>query len=122
MQVRSAGEEQLLIAGKGNQFIALLGRIFRVVRLNAVEPPLLHLTNRSGDLVRVVRHEAELSRVAVRNIRRDAIHHSKELLKEKEITEDEDHRAHDEIQTMTDKHVAQIEEILAGKEAELMEV
>jgi ribosome recycling factor len=69
-----------------------------------------------------VRHEAENSRVAVRNIRRDAIHHFKELLKEKEITEDEDRRAHDEIQAMTDKHVAQIDEILATKESELMEV
>ncbi len=88
-----------------------------------IRVPLPALTeDRRKDLVRVVRHEAELSRVAVRNIRRDAIHHAKDLLKEKEITEDEDHRAHDEIQTMTDKHVAQIDEILAGKEAELMEV
>ena len=88
-----------------------------------IRVPLPALTeDRRKDLVRVVRHEAELSRVAVRNIRRDAIHHAKDLLKEKEITEDEEHRAHDEIQTMTDKHVAQIDEILAGKEAELMEV
>jgi ribosome recycling factor len=88
-----------------------------------IRVPLPALTEeRRKDLVRVVRHEAELSRVAVRNIRRDAIHHAKDLLKEREITEDEDHRAHDEIQTMTDKHVAQIDEILAGKEAELMEV
>ncbi len=88
-----------------------------------IRVPLPALTEeRRKDLVRVVRHEAELSRVAVRNIRRDAIHHAKDLLKEKEITEDEEHRAHDEIQTMTDKHVAQIDEILAGKEAELMEV
>jgi ribosome recycling factor len=88
-----------------------------------IRVPLPALTEeRRKDLVRVVRHEAELSRVAVRNIRRDAIHHAKDLLKDREITEDEDHRAHDEIQTMTDKHVAQIDEILAGKEAELMEV
>jgi ribosome recycling factor len=88
-----------------------------------IRVPLPALTeDRRKDLVRVVRHEAELSRVAVRNIRRDAIHHAKDLLKEREITEDEEHRAHDEIQTMTDKHVAQIDEILAGKEAELMEV
>ena len=85
--------------------------------------PLPALTEeRRKDLVRVVRHEAENSRVAVRNIRRDAIHHIKELLKEKEITEDEDRRSHDEVQTMTDKHVAQIDGILAEKEAELMEV
>ena len=88
-----------------------------------IRVPLPALTEeRRKDLVRVVRHEAELSRVAVRNIRRDAIHHAKDLLKERSITEDEEHQAHDEIQTMTDKHVAQIDEILAGKEAELMEV
>jgi ribosome recycling factor len=83
-------------------------------------PPLTE--ERRKDLVRVVRHEAENSRVAVRNIRRDAIHHIKDLLKEKGITEDEDRRAHDEIQGMTDKHVARIDEILATKESELMEV
>lgn len=83
-------------------------------------PPLTE--ERRKDLVRVVRHEAENSRVAVRNIRRDAIHHIKDLLKDKEITEDEDRRAHDEIQGMTDKHVARIDEILATKESELMEV
>ncbi len=88
-----------------------------------IRVPLPALTEeRRKDLVRVVRHEAELARVAVRNIRRDAIHHAKELLKEKEITEDEDHRAHDVIQTMTDEHVAQIDQILGVKEAELMEV
>lgn len=83
-------------------------------------PPLTE--ERRKDLVRVVRHEAENARVAIRNIRRDAIHHIKDLLKEKEITEDEDRRSHDEIQAMTDQHVAQIDEILAGKESELMEV
>jgi ribosome recycling factor len=85
--------------------------------------PLPALTEeRRRDLVRVVRQEAENAKVAVRNIRRDAIHHIKDLLKEKEITEDEDHRAEDEIQVMTDKHVAQIDDMLAAKEAELMEV
>ena len=90
---------------------------------DVIRVPLPPLTEeRRKDMTKVVRSEAEAARVAVRNIRRDAIHHAKDLLKEKEITEDEDHRAHDEIQTMTDKHVAQIDEILAGKEAELMEV
>jgi ribosome recycling factor len=85
--------------------------------------PLPALTEeRRRDLVRVVRQEAENAKVAVRNIRRDAIHHIKDLLKEKAITEDEDHRAEDEIQVMTDKHVAQIDDMLAAKEAELMEV
>jgi ribosome recycling factor len=69
-----------------------------------------------------VRHEAEGARVAIRNIRRDAIHHVKELLKEKEITEDDERRSEEEIQGLTDKHVAQVDEILTAKEGELMEV
>jgi len=88
-----------------------------------IRVPLPPLTEeRRRDLVRVVRHEAEGARVAVRNIRRDAIHHVKELLKEKETTEDEARRAEDEIQALTDKHVAEIDRILAAKEGELMEV
>jgi ribosome recycling factor len=88
-----------------------------------IRVPLPPLTEeRRRDLVRVVRHEAENARVAVRNIRRDAIHQVKELLKEKETTEDEARRAEDEIQALTDKHVAEIDRILAAKEGELMEV
>jgi len=69
-----------------------------------------------------VRHEGENAKVAVRNIRRDALHHVKELLKEKEITEDEERRAQDEVQQLTDKHVAQIDKVLEEKEQELLEV
>jgi ribosome recycling factor len=88
-----------------------------------IRVPLPALTEeRRRDLVRVVRHEAEGARVAIRNIRRDAIHHVKELLKEKEITEDDERRSEEEIQGLTDKHVAQVDEILAAKEGELMEV
>ncbi len=88
-----------------------------------IRVPLPALTEeRRRDLVRVVRHEAEGARVAIRNIRRDAIHHAKELLKEKEITEDDERRSEDEIQGLTDKHVAQVDEILSAKEGELMEV
>ncbi len=88
-----------------------------------IRVPLPALTEeRRRDLVRVVRHEAENARVAVRNIRRDAIHHVKELLKEKETSEDEARRVEDEIQGLTDKHVAEIDRILAAKEGELMEV
>ena len=83
-------------------------------------PPMTE--DRRKDLVRVVRHEAESGRVAVRNIRRDAMSELKELLKEKMITEDEDHRAHDEVQKLTDKHIAEIDALLADKEAEIMEV
>ena len=73
-------------------------------------------------MIRVVRHEAEGGRIAVRNIRRDAIHDVKDLMKEKMIGEDDEHRAEDEIQVITDKYIAEIEDLLTAKEAELMEV
>jgi ribosome recycling factor len=88
-----------------------------------IRVPLPPLTEeRRKDMIRVVRQEAENGRVAVRNIRRDAMHDVKELLKEKMIGEDEERRAEGDIQVITDKHVAQIDEILAAKEAELMEI
>lgn len=83
-------------------------------------PPLTEETRK--DLIRVVRHEAENGRVAVRNIRRDAMSDLKDLLKEKEISEDEERKAHDDIQKMTDKFIAQVEDRLKKKEAELIEV
>jgi ribosome recycling factor len=83
-------------------------------------PPLTE--ERRRDLVKVVRHEAEGSRVAVRNIRRDAIQDLKALLKEREISEDDEHRAEEEIQKLTDQHVRRVDEILAEKEQELMEI
>ena len=94
---------------------ATAGTIIRV--------PLPALTEeRRKDLIRVVRNEAEGGRVAIRNIRRDALGDVKDLLKEKMIGEDEEHRAHDEVQAITDKHVAKIDSILAEKESELMEI
>ncbi|NCF15749.1 MAG: ribosome recycling factor [Gammaproteobacteria bacterium] len=94
---------------------ATAGTIIRV--------PLPALTEeRRKDMIRVVRHEAEGGRIAVRNIRRDAMHDVKELLKEKMIGEDDERRAETDIQTITDKYVAEIDELLAVKEAELMEI
>jgi len=88
-----------------------------------IRVPLPALTEeRRKDMVRIVRHEAEGARIAIRNIRRDALHHVKELLKERDITEDEDRKAHDDVQARTDRHVARVDEILGSKEAELMEV
>jgi ribosome recycling factor len=88
-----------------------------------IRVPLPALTEeRRKDMIRVVRHEAEGGRVAIRNIRRDALGDIKELLKEKMIGEDDEHRAHDEIQAITDKYVAEIDSVLAGKESELMEI
>jgi ribosome recycling factor len=88
-----------------------------------IRVPLPPLTEeRRKDMIRVVRQEAEGGRIAVRNIRRDAMHDIKELLKEKMIGEDEERRAEGDIQGITDKHIAEIDKILAEKEAELMEV
>ncbi|NIL93061.1 MAG: ribosome recycling factor [Woeseiaceae bacterium] len=88
-----------------------------------IRVPLPPLTEeRRKDMIRVVRSEAEGGRIAVRNIRRDAIHDIKDLLKEKMIGEDDEHRAEDEIQTITDKYIAQIDKLLADKESELMEI
>jgi len=88
-----------------------------------IRVPLPPLTEeRRKDMIRVVRHEAEGARIAVRNIRRDAMHDVKELLKEKMIGEDEEHRAEGEVQVITDKYIAEIDKVLAEKEAELMEV
>jgi ribosome recycling factor len=87
-----------------------------------IRVPLPALTEeRRKDMIRVVRHEAEGGRIAVRNIRRDALHDIKELLKEKMIGEDDERRAEVEIQGITDKYVAEIDKVLAEKEAELME-
>lgn len=88
-----------------------------------IRVPLPPLTEeRRKDMIRVVRHEAEGGRIAIRNIRRDAIHDVKELMKEKMIGEDDERRAEDEIQTITDKFIAQVDQELAEKESELMEV
>ncbi len=86
-----------------------------------IRVPLPPMTEeRRKDLVRVVRHEAEGGRVAIRNVRRDALNDLKDMLKEKMITEDDDRRAHDEIQKLTDTHVAEIDALLKEKEAEIM--
>ena len=88
-----------------------------------IRVPLPALTEeRRKDMIRVVRSEAEGGRVAIRNIRRDALHDVKELLKEKMIGEDDERRAEGEIQVITDKHVANVDKILADKESELMEI
>lgn len=90
---------------------------------NVIRVPLPPLTEeRRRDMGKVVRHEGENAKVAIRNIRRDALHQVKELLKEKEITEDEDRRAHDEIQQLTDQHIDQVDKVVAEKEQELLEV
>jgi len=90
---------------------------------SVIRVPLPPLTEeRRRDLVKLVRAEAEQGRVAIRNIRRDANNDLKELLKEKEITEDEERKAAEDIQKLTDVYVAKVDEVLAEKEKELMEI
>ena len=88
-----------------------------------IRVPLPPLTEeRRKDMIKVVRAEGEGAKVAIRNIRRDVLSDIKSLLKDKEITEDDDRQAQDEIQKITDKHVAQVDEVLAAKEKDLMEI
>ena len=88
-----------------------------------IRVPLPALTEeRRKDLIRVVRHEAENARIAIRNIRRDALGDMKDMLKEKMIGKDDEHRGEGEIQEITNKHIADIDSVLAEKEKELMEV
>ncbi|MCX7897911.1 MAG: ribosome recycling factor [Rhodocyclaceae bacterium] len=83
-------------------------------------PPLTE--ERRRDLIKVVRHEGETAKVAIRNVRRDAIQHLKDALKKHEISEDEERRAQDEIQKLTDRFVAEVDKLLAEKEKDLLAV
>jgi len=83
-------------------------------------PPLTE--ERRKDMIKLVRAEGEGAKVAIRNIRRDVLGDIKSLLKEKEITEDEERQAQDEIQKITDKYVKQVDEALVVKEKDLMEI
>ncbi|MCU7878637.1 MAG: ribosome recycling factor [Candidatus Thiodiazotropha sp. (ex. Lucinoma kazani)] len=83
-------------------------------------PPLTE--ERRKELIRVVRHEAEGAKVAVRNIRRDANHDLKDMVKEKLISEDDERRGQEIIQGLTDQHTKQIDEFLGEKEKDLMEI
>nr|WP_306803836.1 ribosome recycling factor [Providencia sp. PROV129] len=87
-----------------------------------IRVPLPPLTEeRRKDLIKVVRGEAEQGRIAVRNVRRDANDKVKALLKDKEISEDDERRSQDDIQKLTDSYIKKVDESLAQKEAELME-
>ena len=77
---------------------------------------------RRRDLIKVTKAEAENSRIAIRNIRRDAIHSLKELEKKKEISEDDERKAEDQVQKATDVRIKQIDEVLAEKEREMLEI
>jgi ribosome recycling factor len=88
-----------------------------------VRVPMPLLTEeRRRELIKVIKHEGENAKVAVRNLRRDANHALKEMLKTKTVSEDQERRAQDEIQKLTDRHIADIDKLLTVKEAELMAV
>lgn len=88
-----------------------------------IRVPMPMLTEeRRRDLTKIVRSEAEGAKVAIRNVRRDANDAFKKLLKDKEISEDEERRAQEEVQKMTDKAVIEIDKLLATKEVDLMAV
>jgi len=88
-----------------------------------IRVPMPALTEeRRRDLTKVVRHEAENARVAVRNVRRDVMSDLKDMVKEKLLSQDDDRRAQDEVQKLTDKYVAEIDQVLAEKEKEVMQI
>ena len=90
---------------------------------DVVRVPMPALTEeRRRDLIKVVRHEGENARVAVRNIRRDANNQLKDLLKKKAVAEDEERRAQDEVQKLTDRSIAEIDKLLEVKETDLMAI
>jgi ribosome recycling factor len=109
----SAVEKAIINAGLGLNPVTA-GQVIRV--------PLPPMTEeRRRDLVKVVRAHAETARVALRNVRREALGDIKDLLKEKMIAEDDERRAQEEIQKVTDRFVANVDSLLKDKEAEIME-
>ena len=90
----------------------------KVIRL-----PIPQLTEeRRKELVKIVRHLAEEGRIAVRNVRRDVLHHMKELVTKGEVGADEEHRGEERVQKLTDEHIKSIDDALKHKEAEILEV
>ena len=94
---------------------AVSGEVIRV--------PLPALTEeRRKELIKVVRHEAETARVAVRNVRRDTNEHLKKLLKDHQVSEDDERHAQVDVQKLTDRYIAEIDKVLQAKEADLLAV
>ena len=88
-----------------------------------IRVPMPALTEeRRKELTKVVHKEAEAAKIAVRNVRREANEHLKKLLKDKECSEDEERRAHDDLQKLTDRFIAEVDRLLQAKEADLMAI
>lgn len=90
---------------------------------DVIRVPMPALTEeRRKELIKVIKHEGEGAKVAIRNLRRDAIAHLKDALKKHEIPEDDERRAQDDIQKLTDRYVAEVDRALADKEKDLMAI
>ncbi|SDB88310.1 ribosome recycling factor [Acinetobacter boissieri] len=132
-QVASVGIEDsrtLLVQPFERQMVTVIDKAIREsdlglnpISADSIRVPLPALTEETRrDMQKVARNEAENAKIAIRNIRRDVLGDIKALLKEKEISEDDDRRAGDDIQKITDKYVAEVDKRLAAKEAELLKV
>ena len=107
--------EKAILASDLGLTPSVAGQVIRI--------PLPPLTEeRRREIIKVAKHETEQARVAIRNVRRDANDALKKLLKDHKVTEDQERRAQDEVQKLTDKHIAEADAVFAGKEKELMEV
>lgn len=132
-QVANVGVEDsrtLIVQPYERSMLAAIDKAIRTADLglnpvtaDVIRVPLPSLTEETRrDMQKVARAEAENARVAVRNIRRDVIADIKDLLKEKEISEDEERKGTDDVQKLTDKYIAEVDRMLAAKEQELMQV
>lgn len=133
MQVANVGVEDartLIIQPYERTMIAAIDKAIRMADLglnpvtgDVIRVPLPALTEETRkDMQKVARSEAENARVAIRNIRRDILADIKDLLKEKEISEDEERKGSEDVQKLTDKYVGEVDRMLAAKEQELMQV
>ncbi|MGH8493464.1 MAG: ribosome recycling factor [Moraxellaceae bacterium] len=132
-QVANVGVEDartLIVQPYERTMLAAIDKAIRTADLglnpvtsDVIRVPLPSLTEETRrDMQKVARAEAENARVAIRNIRRDVIADIKDLLKEKEVSEDEERKGSDDVQKLTDKYVAEVDRMLAAKEQELMQV
>ena len=133
LQVANVGVEDartLIVQPYERTMIAAIDKAIRTANLglnpvtsDVIRVPLPSLTEETRrDMQKVARAEAESARVAIRNIRRDILVDIKELLKEKEISEDEDRKGSEDVQKLTDKYVGEVDRMLASKEQALMQV
>lgn len=132
-QVANVGVEDartLIVQPYERSMLAAIDKAIRTADLglnpvtaDVIRVPLPSLTEETRrDMQKVARAEAENARVAIRNIRRDVIADIKDLLKEKEISEDDERKGTDDVQKLTDKYIAEVDRMLAAKEQELMQV